>query len=60
MKLGNSDEGGRTRCTHHITLAPFAAAVVHDVKIASFADYWAVKSVQLLDYESYVTTKLWS
>ena len=50
MKLENCEKGKKACCTHHITFAPFTAAIIHDVKIASFAYYWAVKRVQLLVY----------
>lgn len=33
-------------CTHNIAFAPLAAAVVHNMKITSFAYYWAVEIME--------------
>ena len=35
-------------CTHNIAFAPLAAAVVHNMKITSFAYYWAEEIMEVI------------
>ena len=44
---GNLQQSIKTKhCTHNIAFAPLAAAVVHNMKITSFAYYWAVEIME--------------
>ena len=35
-------------CTHNIAFAPLAAAVVHNMKITSFAYHWAEEIMEVI------------
>ena len=46
---GNLRQRVKTKyCTHNIAFAPLAAAVVHNMKITSFAYYWAVEIMKVI------------
>ena len=46
---GNLRQRVKTKyCTHNKAFAPLAAAVVHNMKITSFAYYWAVEIMEVI------------
>ena len=46
---GNLQRSIKTKyCTHNIAFAPLAAAVVHNMKITTFAYYWAAEIMEVI------------